>query len=204
MAWRVGALACAVLVVSCSGDDATGSPSDSAAAAAAGAATTTQPESSEPSEPSPSDAAQAGVVLDGEGLGIVGFGAAPEDVVEALNGVYGSPTDDTDWLARQEGDAGCPGTRLRIVRYGQLQLLMSDGPTDYGAAGQQHLFGYTVFEVHDGGPTPQTAEGIGVGSTVADLRAVYATGWWCAMTTRPSPSASPSPTRVAPSGSSAT
>lgn len=179
-------------MVGCSGDGAAGSASDSVPAMGTESAAPAPPpalaaatpeavaepggaEPSAPAAPAASGSQEAGMVLDGEGIGAVRFGDRAEDVIAALDAAYGPPDHDTDWMTagQQPGPGGCPGTRLRIVRYGQLQVLMSDGPTNYGAAGQPHLFGYTVFAVDTDRAAPQTAEGIRVGSTVADLRAAF-------------------------------
>lgn len=201
-AW-MGVLAGAVLVAGCSGGDATGSASPSASAAVTAAVTETAAASASPAAsatqsaaaspaPSPAPSAstsasasapaseEARVVLDADGLGIAGFGDGPEDVIAALDGRYGSPTEDSGWVGA--GNFGvCPGSTTRGVRYGQLLALMSDGPSDYAQAGQRHLFGYSVSAQTDDpaaeyGDGPQTADAIGVGSTVADLRAAFGEG----------------------------
>lgn len=190
---RVGVLvACGVLGAGCTSGEADGaaSPSASAPASTSPLATETVTEtevatpsaSAEPSaEPSASASGEARVVLDEGGLGIASFGDTPEDVIAALDGRYGSPTEDSGWVG--PGSFGvCPGTETRGVRYGQLLVRMSDGPTDYGPAGRRHLFSYVVRAQNPEDPAaeygdgPQTAGGIGVGSTVADLRAAFGDG----------------------------
>lgn len=192
---RLAALACVVALVGCTDDGATVSPQASATATVtetASAAPSSTPAASTPAAspsaapsatPTPTPTPEARVVLDGEGLGIAALGDRPEDVIEALNGRYGSPIEDSDWIPAGESSFGvCPGTLVRVVDYGQLAVAMSDGPTDYGAAGQRHLFGYTVAAQNPDDPAaeygdgPQTAEGIGVGSTVVDLRAAFGGG----------------------------
>jgi len=197
---RLAALACAVAMAGCGGDGGTGSaapqasmagsvseaasaaPSPTPAPFATPAPSTSAAPSATPT-PTPTPSEEARVVLDGGGLGIAALGDRPEDVIEALNGRYGSPVEDSDWIPAGESGFGiCPGTLVRVVDYGQLAVAMSDGPTDYGAAGQRHLFAYTVAARNPDDPAaeygdgPQTAKGIGVGSTVLDLRAAFGGG----------------------------
>jgi hypothetical protein len=119
------------------------------------------------------------VVLGPDGLGVTQFGDDPETAVAALSGRYGTPEQDTGWVSAFDSPFGvCPGDTVRGVTWGQLTVLFTDGTTDYGAAGRQHLFGFGVRArgedpVPEYGQGPQTAEGVGVGSTVADLRAAY-------------------------------
>lgn len=141
------------------------------------AAPTTAPPSPSPT-PSPTESEQR-VVLDQAGLGLAQFGDGPSDVVEALSSRYGTPEEDSNWVPAQGGNFGiCPGEVVRRVRWGQVSVLFTDGATGYGAAGSRHLFSYWVSAQGDDpgaelGHGPQTAEGIGVGSTVADVRAAY-------------------------------
>lgn len=192
----VGALTCALLMAGCTGNGSAGSASPSGSAtvtvtesaapstAPAPSASEAAPSASAPVEPTPTPEAteEERVVLDGEGLGIARFGDAPEDVIEALNGRYGSPDRDSDWVPAASGQFGaCPGTVARGVYYGQLFVLLTDGETPYGPEGQRHLTFYQVtVEGEDPaaeyGDGPQTVEGIGVGSTVADLQAAFGGG----------------------------
>lgn len=205
--WRGHAVAllCALLLAGCAGDRAENGPAGASSPSASASVVTTQAESAAPSAtpvpsidpvapataapsadavPSttptpPTEEAGAGVVLEPGGLGIVALGDPAEDVIAALSGVYGPPDEDTGWTAHS---GECTDTVSRFVGYDRLYVLFSEGPTEYGAAGQPHLLGYFVVSgsvedlTGEYGLGPQTAEGIGVGSTVADLRAVYGDG----------------------------
>lgn len=187
-----GVVASALLAAGCTGDGtvASQSPSGSPAPTVTVTETVTEQPSVQPSSSAPTTAAPAGpspsataasearVVLGPDGLGVVRFGDSPEVVIAALDGRYGPADEDSGWGPR--GSFGvCPGSTTRGVRYGQLLVLLSDGPTEYAGAGQPHMFSYTVFARNTDNPAaeygdgPQTAHGIGVGSSVADLRAAF-------------------------------
>ncbi|MEP1124367.1 MAG: hypothetical protein ABJH68_10805, partial [Ilumatobacter sp.] len=131
----------------------------------------------EPSAPAPTDPAPASVggdfVLGPDGLGAVPFGTEPEQTITFLTSVLGAPTADTGWVDPFEIGA-CSGTRIRRVDWNQLQLEFGDA-SDV-VQGRDHFYAY--FYGREGSATAepaglQTAEEIGVGSSVASLLAAY-------------------------------
>ncbi len=94
------------------------------------------------------------------------FGYDAEDAIAAVTTVLGPPTIDTGWIE----DFICPAPTTRTVRWNGLWMLFTTGDTDFWTGGVEHFFTFYYSE-----PTPVifTTEGIGLGSTVADLEAAY-------------------------------
>ncbi|MGH2729201.1 MAG: hypothetical protein ACRDJI_01170 [Actinomycetota bacterium] len=127
-------------------------------------------------QPSPDRSSE--LVLGPDGLGAVKFGADPEMVIHRLNQQFGPPDEDSGYIPSFSVFGTCPGEKVRGVRWKSLLVLFTDGATDFGRQGRRHFFEYRdQLFVTSGGSTGSlgltTAEGIGLGSTVADLRAAY-------------------------------
>jgi hypothetical protein len=111
----------------------------------------------------------------------VHFGYDADDAVDAFEVILGPPTDDTGWLDSVtdgwETFGVCPGPHVRGVTWGtatrtSLQVLFTDGDTDFWTGGVEHFFTFYYFDGSN--PTDvKTTEGIGVGSSVGQLKAAY-------------------------------
>jgi hypothetical protein len=120
------------------------------------------------------NAAAAALLLRDDGLGDALFGADPDGVVDYVSSILGVPTDDTGWDDPFAHFGVCPGTEVRGVTWGDLQLLFSDDSVV--VSGRRHFFNYVYGPPSAATIVPEglhTADGIGIGSTVADLRRQY-------------------------------
>ncbi len=108
------------------------------------------------------------IALRGDGLGVVGFGASPEDAVTAVSAELGEPTVDTGWESSFSSYGTCPGEQIRGVEWGGLVLLFTDGTTDHGSG--EHLF---TWRVTSATPPIATVEGLGYGATGSDAEELY-------------------------------
>ena len=99
----------------------------------------------------------AQVVLAPDGLGIVAFGDDSETVLAALAGVLGPPVDDRPLGSCPSGEAD------RLVQFAELAVLFGGG----------RFVAWDVGPASGALPPLATAEGIGVGSSVAELRTAY-------------------------------
>jgi hypothetical protein len=96
----------------------------------------------------------------------VHFGYNDEDAIAAVSAVLGPPTLDSGWV----DEPLCPPPVVRTVRWNDLWLLFTKANTDFWSAGVPHFFTYQYS-----GPAPElfTSEGIGIGSSLAMLKAAY-------------------------------
>lgn len=117
----------------------------------------------------------APLVLKGDGLGPVEFGAPPEEAIADVTARLGPASSDSGWVNSRGVFGTCPGNITRVVRWESLRLFFSDGPTDFGED-EYHLFYYSQSSVEaDVVIDLRTAAGIGIGSTVEDLTEAYGT-----------------------------
>ena len=113
------------------------------------------------------------LVLGREGLGVAAFGAGADDTIAAVTAVLGEPDKDSGWVEPLSIGA-CAGEQGRFVAWGSLYLYFSD--QSGFASGEPHFFGYSYGSESDLEAIPEglaTPEGIGLGTTVAFLRAAY-------------------------------
>lgn len=115
----------------------------------------------------------SGLVLEGDGIGPVQFGADADGAIDYLNSFLGAPTHDTDWIDPFEIGL-CPGTELRLVSWGALTITLGDESDS--ASGRRHFVSYSYGVEGQIGLEPvglATAQGITVGSSVGDLVGAY-------------------------------
>ncbi len=93
--------------------------------------------------------------------------------------MLGLADDDTGWVDQAAEYGTCIGDTVRFVRWHSLQVFFTDGATDWAPAGARHFAAYVntgAFEEDSEPLELLTAEGVGIGTTVGDLRAVYTDG----------------------------
>jgi hypothetical protein len=132
------------------------------------------PPSTEPGSTSTSEPPGAALVLREDGLGDALFGADADGVIDYITSVLGVPTDDSGWADPFANFGICPGTEVRGVTWGDLQLLFSD--QSVVASGHRHFFNYVYGPPVGATINPEglrTADGLGIGTTVAELRRVH-------------------------------
>jgi hypothetical protein len=113
------------------------------------------------------------IVLADDGLGIAAFGAGADDTIAAITAVLGEPDEDSGWVDPLTIGA-CAGDEARFLAWGTLYVYFSDRSA-FGD-GERHFFGYSYGSVRDLDAIPEglaTPQGIGLGTTVAFLRAAY-------------------------------
>lgn len=99
---------------------------------------------------------------------VFAFGADAETVMAAVSRAVGSSARDTSW----HKDELCDGTSTRRVVWGDLELVFTKGANGQPPASLT----FQQWYVSGRGSAPTslaTPEGIGVGSTVSDIKRVY-------------------------------
>jgi hypothetical protein len=162
--WCALAVAVAALVSGCGRDDAE----------SAGNANRSGASSSVHGSSAPSGSVLAPtIVLGRDGLAVAAFGDPADDTVAAVTAVLGVPDEDSGWVEPLSIGA-CAGEEGRFVAWGSLYLYFADEST-FGN-GERHFFGYSYGSASDLEAIPEglaTPEGIGLGTSVAFLRAAY-------------------------------
>ncbi len=120
------------------------------------------------------------VVLTSDGLGVIQFGAAPQDTIDALSSALGSPDEDSGWVAYsnyQPGFGVCGGTQWWMARWGQLGVLFTNGADSvYAPEDQPHFamygYGWWIGVPPDEIPL-RTSAGLTLGDTKDETLALY-------------------------------
>lgn len=113
-----------------------------------------------------------------DGLGDVQFGIDPETVIADISARFGAPDHDSLWIASEPNIYGsCPGEMMRAIGWGSLvAIFIDDGETDLGGWFYTYTYGYDYSENAGGidqrGLNLETDGGVGLGTTVAGLRAI--------------------------------
>ncbi len=178
-----------VVAASCSSDDASSTTTvpvtlTSTSSTTTAPTTTTVPETTttvtETTTTSPTTTttppAAVKVELSDEGIQAgdqwIYFGFDDDDAVTHISGVLGAPSKDTGWIG-PFGDYGvCLGPKMRAVEWGSLVTLYTNGDTDFWFGGVEHFYGYYYTDVTNP-PDLRTSAGIGIGSSLGQLRAAY-------------------------------
>lgn len=110
------------------------------------------------------------------------FGHDDDDLVAKLSAILGPPAFDSGWLDSQTDGwqqfGVCPDPNVRGVSWdvggadGSLLTLFTDADSDFWTGGVQHFFAFSHGGSSDPG-NPTTTEGIGIGSSLGDLKAAY-------------------------------
>jgi hypothetical protein len=123
--------------------------------------------------PTTTSAPGAALILEHDRLGQAVLGASAQSAIDYVDGILGPPADDEGWQNVRDLGLPCPGTRVRIVTWGDgLTLVFSDDSRL--ASDVEHFAGYTYSISPTMSPAGlTTATGIGLVSTVGDLLARY-------------------------------
>ncbi len=123
--------------------------------------------------PPPVDSRPDGLVLLGDGLGPLAFGASPESAIEFLTAALGQPMADSGWTDSFSVYGTCPGSQVRGVEWPGFLALFGDAEDDYSSDGERHFMSWTLGWF---GPDPfgiQTSEGIGIGAARDAIAEAY-------------------------------
>ena len=129
--------------------------------------TTAAPVTADPAEPRPD-----GLVLLGDGLGPLRFGATPETAIEFLNASLGTPMADSGWTDSFSVYGTCPGTEVRGVEWPGFLALFGDADDGY-SDGERHFMSWTAGWF---GPDPfgmSTEVGLAIGDSRDEIAGLY-------------------------------
>lgn len=108
-----------------------------------------------------------------DGFSTATFGSEAEATIAAVSAELGAPSGDTGWVEPLTIST-CPGTQARSVSWGVLSLLFGDQSVH--GQGTVHFVAWSYGTVDGVGGDPVgllTPEDVGLGDTLADLRAAY-------------------------------
>ena len=108
-----------------------------------------------------------------DGFSAVAFGTEAEAAIAAFTAELGAPSEDTGWV-EPLSISHCGGTQSRRLSWGALSMLFGD-QSSY-LQGSPHFHGWSYGTVEGIGAEPiglVTDQDVGLGDTVADLRAAY-------------------------------
>ncbi len=133
--------------------------------------TTTTPETTTTEPPAP--APLGSLVLSDDGLGPWRFGAAPDEVIDGISAVLGTPSTDTEWVSA--ADLLCPGTERRRVEWGVFRVDFGDS-SRFASGSERHFLAWDYGLEGVVGEEPRgliTARGVGIGARVDELVDAY-------------------------------
>lgn len=164
----IRAVGLAALVAACAGQGHDGADLARSLPSTAGERSSARPSPSTAAAPTTtaaptltSRAPVGDIVLGPLGLGVVDFGVEAATALAALEARLGPPVDD-----RPLGS--CPSGEVdRVVQFGELSVLT--GVT----GGTERFVGWDLGASSTGGSRLTTTEGIGIGTSLAELRSVY-------------------------------
>lgn len=135
--------------------------------------TTTAPTTSSSSTTSTTSVTES-LTLRPDGVGDIYFGTGADATLDSVSAILGPPSSDTGWLDPTQVPSACAGVVIRFVDWGSLQVFLTEGPTDWAPAGTRHFAAY-AHSPQVGEPVwdLRTGRGLGVGTSVGDLRALY-------------------------------
>lgn len=147
--------------------------------------TTSSTEPTTTTQPAPSTTATTStttppsVVLGFDGLGVAAFRETETGVIDALEAFLGPPDDDSGWVQyadQQPGFGACGGDEWRLVRWGQLGVLLTNGAPPGGGDATPHFAMYGYGGLHGLAPSVPaltTADGVTVGTSGQTVLDVY-------------------------------
>jgi hypothetical protein len=169
----------AIVVAGACSDDGGDSPTTTSRAPAATTSSSSSTSTSSAASTSTTVAATSTTLapdpltLHADGIGDQHFGDAAASVVDAVTDELGPPTDDRVESAATSSYGVCPGTEVRVAEWGGFVVLSTDGATPFAGGGTVTFFDWQLRDLGAATPPLSTADGIDLGDTVADLRAVY-------------------------------